>query len=452
MKPRTIARAMLSSALSLALLLVAVPASAAPGHSASPAQLELHLSPDRTFALYKPAGWRVTEHQHPNGRTVVATAPEGHAFAQITTLATGDHGNDSVRFASDTLRHVRQQIPGLRIAWVRSTQDRRRTAVEIEYTKTDATQIRGRQYFLANHPEARVYGYETEAARFGALQPVLLSVLSNFTALDPSQWKDAAGRAPVAPVDLPLHPRRLQDGSASLLLPRDWEMIGAKGATFSKSPDGNVGFAFSTAEFMGPSNIPYFDSARIQGVIHAPYAAPIDAMAMAMQRYGSRNFRVLERSPNPARAAEASVALRRRAEVETAMLTFVNERGVRSKGYYDVIALSPMPSGQWGIIFFAVWAPEAQFDGYLPTLVKIADSFKINERWAADHIRQGLANLRRQMERTSAAMTEAARASRESLTAAFQERARSEQYLDYKRTSTIRGEQEWGSQAEGGAL
>jgi len=36
--------------------------------------------------------------------------------------------------------------------------------------------------------------------------------------------------------------------------------------------------------------------------------------------------------------------------------------------------------------------------------------------------------------------------------AAFQERARSEQYLDYKRTSTIRGEQEWVSQVEGGAL
>ena len=53
---------------------------------------------------------------------------------------------------------------------------------------------------------------------------------------------------------------------------------------------------------------------------------------------------------------------------------------------------------------------------------------------------------------TSRMMAETATAARESLTAAFQERARSQAYLDYKRTSTIRGEQEWVSQVEGGTL
>ena len=453
MTPRIMSPRILSHAVALtAALLVATPASPASGASVAPTNFEIYLSPDRTFALYTPAGWNVATHQHPNGSTVVASAPRGHAFARMTTLTTGDRGNDSVRFASDTLRRARAQMPGLRIAWVRSTQDRQRTVAEIEYSAPDTTPIRGRQYFMMNHPEARVFGYEAEAAQFAGMQPVLLSVLSNFTALDPSQWKEAGSPAPAVPPDLPLHPRRLQDGSASLLLPRDWELVGAKGAALSKNPDGNVGFAFSTAEFLGPSSIPYFDSSRIQGAIHAPYAPPIDAMAMVMQRYGSSHLQVLERSPQPARAFDASRALRRRAEVEVAMLVFTNERGVRSKGYYDVIALSPMPSGQWGIIFFAVWAPEAQFDRHLPTLVKISDSFRINERWAAEYIQQGLANLKRQMEKTSAAMAESARAARESSTAAFQERARSEQYLDYKRTSTIRGEQEWVSQVEGGAL
>src|SRR5674476_318111 len=45
-----------------------------------------------------------------------------------------------------------------------------------------------------------------------------------------------------------------------------------------------------------------------------------------------------------------------------------------------------------------------------------------------------------------------AREIRESSMAAYQERQKSMDYIDYKRTGYIRGEQEWLSQAEGGAL
>jgi len=41
---------------------------------------------------------------------------------------------------------------------------------------------------------------------------------------------------------------------------------------------------------------------------------------------------------------------------------------------------------------------------------------------------------------------------RESSMAAYQERQRSQEYIDYKRTGYIRGEQEWVSEVEGGAL
>jgi hypothetical protein len=45
-----------------------------------------------------------------------------------------------------------------------------------------------------------------------------------------------------------------------------------------------------------------------------------------------------------------------------------------------------------------------------------------------------------------------AREIRESGMAAYRERQRSQEYIDYKRTGYIRGEQEWLSQAEGGVL
>jgi hypothetical protein len=437
----------------LAALLVATAASAAPeGASARPA-LELYVSPDRSFALYKPVGWEVRAQPHPNGRTVVVTAPRGHAFAQMTFLRTDDRGNDSVQLASSTVRGVRARIPGLKIAWVRSTPDRRRTVMEVEYTAPDKMPIRGRQYFIMNHPEARVFGYETEGARFGELQPVFLSVLSNFTFLDAGQWPErASGARAAAPLDLALRSRALSDGSASLLLPPDWQLAGAKGAVLTKSPRGDAGFAFSNADFWGPSSLPYFDSSRIPGAIHAPYMPPVDALMTLMRRFGSSKMQVIERSRDPARAAAAAGALRRRVDAETAVLAFSNDKGLRCKGYYDVLALGPLPSGQWAIIFFAVWAPEAEFDRYLPSLLKIGGSFRINERWASDYIRAGLENLKRLEAKTSRMMAETATAARESLTAAFQERARSEQYLDYKRTSTIRGEQEWVSEVEGGTL
>ncbi|MBI4527670.1 MAG: hypothetical protein HY695_28060 [Deltaproteobacteria bacterium] len=325
--------------------------------------------------------------------------------------------------------------------------------MEIEYENPEGKAIRGRQYFSLSYPEARVFGYETEAAKFSSMQPALLSVLSNFTFLDPAQWKVAASRSrAAAPLDLALEQRTLADGSGSLLMPRNWQLLGAKGAFLAKSPDSNLGLAFSTAEFWGPSSLPYFDSSRIPNVIHAPYMAPVDALIALMQRFGSSNIRVVERARDPSRASAAAAALNRRVDAETAILTFTNENGARCRGSYDVLGLSPLPSGQWAIIFFAVWAPEAQLDRYLPSLVKMSSTFQINERWAADYIARGVENLKRQMAKTSRMMADTAQAARESSLAAFQERARSSDYIDYKRTSTIRGEQEWVSQVEGGAL
>lgn len=179
---------------------------------------------------------------------------------------------------------------------------------------------------------------------------------------------------------------------------------------------------------------------------------PVDALTTLMGRLGSRDFRILRRARDPAGAAAVSAGVNRRSDVETALLTYTNERGVRCKGYFEVIGFSPMPSGQWGILYLGVWSPEAQFEANLPTLARVAASFRVDERWAADYIARGIENLKRQMAKTSQMMADTARSVRGSLQAAFQERARSGDYIDYKRTMTIRGEQEWVSQVEGGAL
>jgi len=117
-----------------------------------------------------------------------------------------------------------------------------------------------------------------------------------------------------------------------------------------------------------------------------------------------------------------------------------------------VMASSPMPSGQWGILVTGVWAPEKELAGYLPSLVKMAGSYRLNERFAEEYVRKGMENVYRMARENSERMARNAQEMRESSMAAYEERQRSREYIDYKRTGYIRGEQEWVSEAEGGAL
>lgn len=118
---------------SIAVLLITVVFWAGPGLGATiTPNLELYVSPDRTFALYKPAGWEVSTHEDPNGRRGAVAAPKGPDFARMLFLKTGDSSNNSVKFASLTLKNVSPQKPGLKVISARSAQDRKRTIVEFE--------------------------------------------------------------------------------------------------------------------------------------------------------------------------------------------------------------------------------------------------------------------------------------------------------------------------------
>jgi hypothetical protein len=179
---------------------------------------------------------------------------------------------------------------------------------------------------------------------------------------------------------------------------------------------------------------------------------PLDALAVVMTENGSRNIRSVKRMANPTRAREATAAIDRTADAELALLNFDSGQGVACQGFYDVIGYRPLPSGQWMILAYGIWAPAAQFDAMLPSLARISQSYRINEGWAKAYIAQGLANLQVMIGKTIAMAGDAAVSAREASYASFRERMRSQDYIDYKRTTYIRGEQEWVSRLEGGQL
>jgi len=421
----------------------------------SPPAMEKYTANDNTFALYKPRGWNVDIRILKNGKVITVSDPGSGSLAVVRILKMRDPGENSKPFVSSTLKDLRGNVSALELAWARSTTDQRRAVIEIRYVSTRKIPIRGRYYFNTQYPDATVFGIEAPAKAFEERKPLLLSVLSNFTILDPSnaarQPGDSTPRKKA--LDLQLAETVSADRSFSLLVPAGWKLEGAKGQALCTPPgDGIAGFIFTTISFWGPSQIPNFDSSRIPGVIHAPYTRPVDALILAMRATGSRNHKILERFSDPVRAREASMALKREIDVERATLAFDSRTGVRCEGIYDVSGFHPLPSGQWGIGVSGVWAPQNEFAEYLPSLLKMAESYRINEQFAEEYVRRGLENLRRLTRETAEMSSRSASEIRASSMAAYRERQKSMDYIDYKRTGYIRGEQEWLSQAEGGAL
>ncbi len=441
-------------AVSVACLLLASPAIPAPKGN-PPARMEKYKAPDGSFALFMPPGWSVESRAIGRGRSVTVSDPGGAAFAVMKTLKIEDRKGNTAALAADMMKELRPAAPDLALVWARSTEDRRRTVIEIRYTAGRNVPMRGRYYFNAQYPDATVFGYEAPEKEIEALRPTLLSVISNYTVLDPSgaAKADPPPEPPRGISGLPLEKRTAKDGSFSMLVPKGWKMDGAKGQLLCVPPgDGIAGVIFAPIGFWGPSRIPNFDGSRIPGVIHSPYLRPVDALIVAMRATGSRNHKVLERASDPARAREASAFLSQAMEVETATLSFDSKSGVRCRGHYDVMAASPMPSGQWGINVTGVWAPEKDLAGYLPSLAKMAGSYRLDERFAKDYVRRGMENVYRMARENSERIARNAQEMRESSMAAYRERQRSQEYIDYKRTGYIRGEQEWVSEVEGGAL
>jgi hypothetical protein len=98
------------------------------------------------------------------------------------------------------------------------------------------------------------------------------------------------------------------------------------------------------------------------------------------------------------------------------------------------------------------WAPTSQFARYLPSLLKIAESYRMNEPWVTAYVRQGQERVREMMKNTSSMMSRYADEMRQSSLASHQNRMRSQDYISYKHATYMRGEQEWVTQVEGGTM
>jgi hypothetical protein len=186
--------------------------------------------------------------------------------------------------------------------------------------------------------------------------------------------------------------------------------------------------------------------------IHSEYMRPIDALVVAARLTGSTNHKILERHPNPAKAAEGSAFLKKQVDAEIALISYTNRKGVPCIGYYDVVGSPPDNAGQWGILPMGFWAPESQFARFLPSLIQIAESFRINEELASKYVHDGMVKVQEMMKTTSSMMYRYSQEMRASSLAGHQNRMRSMDYTSYKFSTYMRGQQEWVTGVEGGTI
>lgn len=408
-------------------------------------QYDYHVTDDHAFGLYKPKGWSVGTQTYPTGRMVFTADPQDLSYVSLLFLESIDPKHDSVTFAAATLKDVTRQIPSLKILEARSSADRMRTVVKYQKIGSGNIPIEGKYSFNIRRPTAVVFGYEAPAKHFRETVPTLLTVVANITILDPQTYQRlAAEQKGGGPAMLPMQRASAPDGTCSLLVPQGWNLTAGKGRALCAAPNEDTGFMLTLVDFVGRSQIPYFDNSRLPG-LHYNYMPPADALVVASRHTGSTNHRILERHPNPSLTTPKGSA-------EIALISSTSKNGVPCVGYFDLVGSYPSAAGQWGLIVMGFWAPGGQFARLLPSLMRMMESFQINQQWAADQVRQGMQRVQELMRQTSSMMSRYAEEMRQSSLAGHQNRMKSGDFISYKFSTYMRGEQEWVTGLEGGKI
>jgi hypothetical protein len=420
-------------ALSVAALLPASGARAdEPATQSSGVPMEKYVSQDAIFVLYKPKGWVVTEGAQPGFRTVSVTDPGGAGEAAMF-VGTSPTGQDTLALTRRFLGGIGQQFPDLQVLEASVSRDQHRVAVSARFAHPKAGARDFRCWVSGRGTEFMYESIETPAGALERTRALLLTILANVRV-----FKGAFAAQGAVPDPLPaLVPHRLSDGSASFELPQDWgcKELG-KGCFLAGDPSGKYAFIVASAEVLTPQL-----GVKVPGVPVAQYQSPSQAMQMLCAWQGvASNMRFEQVIP------------RQDVAQQMAQVYTVGPVTVEEFVYTFGLSFGSRLNTNWGFRHLTVLAPVDKFDASLPTFEAMLKSYQIDDQWARNYVQQGMIRLRQLQQQTSALVARNAREIHDMMQAAYDERQRSQDYIDYQRTSYIRGEQDWISGLEGGTV
>lgn len=421
------------------------PSPTATGTAGDFAQVEKWVSPQRIFSVQKPRAWRVTQGYTKRGATAKVVAPDeraGVSFELVRDTAQGQDCTAQTRGIIGRL-NARHRAFGLHGAW--ATADRSRVTIDVSYTAAGGP-MTGRYYCVSDRSGMLIMELHARQQEFAERKGLLLTILRSIDFADPALQKPAPGRREVRPMRARMVRRQAPDGSSRVMLPAHWDYHAGQGATLAGSEQDDAGFLFTSVEVASTLPVP--------GLLNAPYQRPRDAIRLILGHSGTvSDIQVIDARVdiNPQVYLWPQFT-GRQAESEVVTVRFRSKAGRLCLGSFNVLNFAPLPfSGLWNSIVFGAWAPQDRFAAFAPILLKVSQSYQINQEYVANHIRSGLDNLRRLQGQTQQAMQELDDFRHEQQLSWEENEARRD-YTNWKFSQYMRDQTAWVSDVESGKV
>ena len=408
---------------------------------AAPPAMQKKVTEQAGFVLYLPAGWRAEEDREASLQRL-RIGDASAKFKAALTLGAAP-GADILELARRQTSQIAVSFPDLAVSNVQISPPRDRLAFDGAFSDGKGGRREMRGWLTLRDGRFQYTTFSAPQGQLEGIKPTLLTVLANVRVIKPA---DGDGGDTPLPA---LRPHRLSDGSASLQVPEGWRVqeLG-KGQFIASDRSGTPSFMVASADVLTPAM-----GVRVPGVPISPYLPPDQAWRFLTGAQGlARNMRFIEVNPRPEIATQiAQVYTAGPVEVADFLYTCDTREGA-SKGYTLGVSFGSRIGSNWIFRHITVVAPRDRFEHYAPLFASLLKSYAMDEGWVKNYVRQGMERLR-QMERdTARKVASNARDIHQMMQAAYDERQKSQDYLDYQRTQTIRGEQDWISSMEGGTV
>ncbi len=448
----------------------------APPVPAGQPALEKYQSPDGRVLLFKPKDWKVTEGDMFGQGTygVSLVDPQENAIVLFITFPVSAEIKDSVALAAKCIAALKDEFPNLQTTEMNSTPDRGRTIASVTLTVDGDVGI-GHAYFFCTQSVGTVYLLLAKAEKWQELRPTLTTIAANLAYAPQGavnvlqQSRQLANQTPVAngstlsPAamlqqarqrpgkQVVLQPAALLDQSLTLQMPQGWNIEGQKGQFICvnnpQTRTYGMGFVAHTAL------PPQF---AIPGTISSSYQPPARALSLVLELgQTTREVQVLSEYPAEQLSpeiAQANQQMRAQGcQVESRLIhaRFKNvPTGMMLRGLFTVQCTSMSMSPGWSVSVAGSWAPENEYDEWLPLYVRLEKTMQMNQQWLGQEMqnrafRQQQAN--RNLQRSIAESNQAF----DDYLGSVQNTSRSRDYTAQMWSDTTLGQGTWVAENEG---
>jgi len=448
--------------------------------------MQRYESADGKLLLYHPEGWTVrqnsTSEQGAYGVTI--SSADQTAGIVFMTLPLGEQVRDSVAMAQIFLSNLSRVNKSVGVTKMTSAKDRTRTRAETDITTREGVDMVAHIHFFYTPRAGTIFSLMARKDRWEASLPLLTKIVANL-AYSPEGVRNVQkkgrelaatdGRvsgnqrrilSPVAMLaaaetrqesQLPMVQMTAPDRSFTIQIPQGWQFQGLA-LQYWTSPNWQRkthGITFVSKEMISPNAT----SVRVPGVIMSNYLPPPQALALLMaDGQVGRNVQVIAETPVAQIVPEMAQYLQllegrgTRGDVRLMHVKFTNpSTGQACRGLFTVSCFAGMLGVAWSCLVEGGWAPDGEFENYLPLYWRIVKSTRHNEQYVGQVIAQQAARQRQLNASLQRALAESRQAFQD-LQGSFRENSRARDYSAWLFSQTTLGQGSWVSKAEGGVV